>query len=327
METTEVHAWVGGQIDDDSHGDVTFGVRSGAVRADLYTDTLELAWEPGDDRGRAWLMARGNAFATGLFITPWAGGAPDPDRGLAVAAVGLDGGVIRYLPAGGWTGGRVSARHLVFSPYTEDPDAPPDHGVVRLDGLLGVYRPALQAELALGLDLEARAETVGGEVLQPHVEGAIHWRPDRVVAPIVEGWGAMAEGQSAVTRTRLGGLTPYAVPLAGAAWAEWWVEDYAAARVGVSTGATEMAEARPRVRARGELTADFAAFGDVYGDPEAPAGAVGLRGAGRLTYRKTYTDLSVGTAPWIPRADGLGRLSIFFRVGVDWAPLRTHGET
>ena len=324
MEPTEIHAWAGGQIDDDSHGDVTFGVRSGDLRADLYTDTLELAWEPSQHRGRSWLVARGNAFATGLFISPWSGGAPAPDRGLAVAAVGLDGGVIRYLPSGAWAGPRVSAYGYFFAPYTPDPEAPPDHGVVSVEGQLGIYRPGLQGALAVGLDVEAQAEAVGGTPLQPHVEGAIHWRPDAHVAPIGEGWAAWADGQSAVTRARLGGLTPYGVPLAGAAWAEWWVEDYAVTRVGVGVGATEMAEARPTVRARGELTADFAAFGDVYGDPDAPRGAVGGRAAGRLTWRRAYTDLAIGYAPWIPRGDGLGRLSIFFRVGLDWARLGSH---
>lgn len=43
------------------------------------------------------------------------------------------------------------------------------------------------------------------------------------------GW---ARGQDRVLRTRLGGLNPYVVPLAGAAWAEWLVERYVAGRAG-----------------------------------------------------------------------------------------------
>ena len=144
---------------------------------------------------------------------------------------------------------------------------------------------------------------------------------------MVEGWGAYASGQGAFTRTRVGGLTPYVVPMAGAAWAEWWVQDYAVGRVGAAAGSVGMATPAPRVRARGQLAADVAAFSDptVYVSTlgvEPTLHAVGFSASGKLTYKHFYTDLAVGYAPWIPRQEGYSRASAFFRVGVDWAPLK-----
>ena len=96
----------------------------------------------------------------------------------------------------------------------------------------------------------------------------------------------VAEGTDDLTSTRLGGLNPYVVPLAGAFWGEFWVEDYAAARVG-PRWQTE--------RARLALLADLATF-----DGQQQAGvAVDTR----LTFGdRAFVAAALGVAPGLERA-------------------------
>lgn len=312
-EPTEIHAWAGGQIDSDSHGDVTFGVRHGPLRADLYTDTLELAFEPQFEHGKAWIAARGCAFAAEMMISPWTDGAPDPDQAMRVAYVGLDGGAQRWGPHGLWGGMHGWGRE--YFAYGPGHSAEP---IVRADLEGGIWTWPFHASVRAGAHVQPQAST--GSLFQPHIEGDAHWKPNWRYGPVVEGWGAVASGQGAFTLSRVGGLTPYEVPVAGAAWAEWWVEDYAVARVGVAAGSVGMeGTVVPKVLARGTLAADLAAFSDPYTTTgSAIHNAVGFEASGRLTYRHFYTDLAVGYAPWIPRQDGVSRVSVFFRVGVDW---------
>ncbi len=319
-EVTEIHAWAGGQIDSDSHGDVTVGVRHGPLRADLYTDTLELAWEPQFQHGKAWIAARGCAFAAEMMISPWTDGAPDPGRAVPVAYVGLDAGAQRWGPHGLWGGVHGWAREYVVGVGTPGHD---EHPLARADIEGGVWTRPFQVSARAGVHLYAGPY---GSPVEPHLEGDAHWRPDWRVGPVAEGWGALAWGQGEFTLTRLGGLTPYEVPLAGAAWAEWWVQDYAAGRFGVSSGSVGMDAAVPHVLVRGTLAADLAAFstpyvGAPFGFPDGPRlseGAVGFEASGKLTYKHFYTDVALGYAPWIPRQDGVSRVSGFLRVGLDW---------
>ena len=311
-EVTEIHAWVGGQVDADSHGDVTFGVRRGAWRADLYTDTVELAWEPRSPHGKAWVALRANGMSAELFISPWANGAPDPARAMMAAYAGADLGAYRYGPAGTYFGGAGWVRAYFFDTYGGGARAFVGNG----DATLGIWRSEFSAALRAGAHIEAAG---GAPALQPHLQAELAWHPDTLVAPVANAWAALAQGETAVTRTRIGGLTPYGVPMPGAAWAEWWVEDYAAARIGLAAGSTGMNEPASVVRGRGSLTGELAWMSAPYGDVDAPRLAVGFSAGGTLTWRRTYLSTDVGYAPWIPRAPGVSRVSVFFRLGLDWS--------
>ncbi|NCG20112.1 MAG: hypothetical protein GWP91_13975 [Rhodobacterales bacterium] len=100
-------------------------------------------------------------------------------------------------------------------------------------------------------------------------------------------------------------MNPYVVPVAGAAWAEWWVEDYIAARVGtqVAPGAFQFA-----------LLSDVAWFD---GQTE-----VGFALVSHVQKNRLYADVDVGFAPWIPRPEGQARASLWFALGLDWGPFR-----
>lgn len=318
-EPAEIHAWAGGQIDSDSHGDVTVGVRKGAFRADLYTDTLELAFEPEGEHGKAWIAARGCAFAAEMMISPWRDGAPDPGFATPVAYLGVEAGAQRWGPHGLWGGVRGWGRDYLVGPYAPGGTSEP---VFRGDLEGGVWSWPFRASVRVGAHMQPGSAT--GSLLQPHAEGDAHWKPNWRYGPVVEGWGGVASGQGAFTLTRVGGLTPYVVPVAGAAWAEWWVEDYAVGRVGAAAGSVGMdGTVVPVVLARGTLAADFSAFSDPYSTTGAAnRTVVGFEASGRLTYKHFYTDLALGYAPWIPRQDGVSRMSVFFRVGLDWTRVR-----
>lgn len=322
-EQTEIRVWAGGQVDSDSHGDVTFGVRRGSFRAELYTDTVELAFEPEGQHGKAWVAARACAFAAEMMISPWTDGAPDPAQAMPVAYVGPEGGAQRWGSHGLWGGVHGWAREYVVGPYGGEGQAFP---VFRGDLEGGVWSRPFHASLRLGAHVIPSSPY--GTPIQPHVEADAHWAPDLRVGPVADAWGALASGQGTVTLTRVGGLTPYVVPMAGAAWAEWWVQDYAVGRAGVAAGSVGMGETTSRVLARGTLAADVAAlahsepFAYVSSPADGPAMfPVGLEASGKLTYKHFYTDLALGYAPWIPRQQGYSRASVFFRIGLDWAPL------
>lgn len=327
-EQTEIHAWAGGQVDSDSHGDVTFGVRRGSFRADLYTDTVELAFEPKFEHGKAWIAARGCAFAAGMMISPWADGAPDYPRQLPVAYAGLELGAQRWGPHGLWAGASGWARYHVLNAYGSNSTRAP---AIRADLEGGIWTPGAQATLRAGTGVSFWAES--DELyapIQPHVEFEAHLKPDGVIAPVGELWAGTASHQDVLALTRMGGLTPYAVPMAGAAWGEWWVDDYAVWRVGLGAGSVGMSgAAAPTVRARGQLAADLGVFSRAYGAADEgfnPQGVVGFSASGRLTYKHFYTDLAVGYAPWIPRQEGYSRASVFFRVGLDWAHISRYRD-
>src|SRR5262249_14750031 len=79
----------GAQIDSSPHGVFDVGVRKGSFSIQLYTDTLEVRYEPRTDKGRFFIAARGEALAAGLFISPWTNGAPDGTRALTASCGGL----------------------------------------------------------------------------------------------------------------------------------------------------------------------------------------------------------------------------------------------
>ncbi len=110
----EWHAAAGAQIDADSHGDVNLGLRSGAWTFALRTDAPEITWAPKGERGRAWVTARGHAFAAAMYISPWTDGAPDPGRALRASSVGAEAGWVGYGPAGVYAGGRAALDGVFF---------------------------------------------------------------------------------------------------------------------------------------------------------------------------------------------------------------------
>ncbi len=290
----EWRAAAGAQIDPSSHGVVDFGVRKGPWSIQLLTDTLDLRWAPESDRGRWWIAARGEAFAAGLLITPWTRGAPDPTRALTASYGGLEGGFLRYFgPV--YLGAQLAERGYVFG--AREQTAIPVPGITSLlsaDFVAGYYQPSLHVWVRAGIDLQDKA-------LSAHVAGEGVFRPAGLLAPRLEvraGWGFQ---QTDLTRTRLGGLNPYVVPLAGAGWAEFWVENYAAGRAGL-TLKTKHVEAGVLV--------DAAAFEGTI--------ATGLAGTVRGTWRRWFAEATVGWAPGIPRQDGVWRVAMWALIGTDW---------
>jgi hypothetical protein len=310
-------AVAGGQIDADSHGDVNLGVRRGAWTLQLRTDAPELTWAPSGERGRAWVTVRGHAFAAAMYISPWAGGAPDPDRALRASSVGGEAGWVGYGPGGLYAGGRASLDGVFFGAMPETAfDVPSPRAVATLDALIGLWRPGLSAWMRAGVDFTD--DGAGGGRRAPHLAGELHWTPDLHVgslalAPRVEAWAGLAGNQDDLLHARIGGVNPWVVPLAGAAWAEWWAEDYAAVRAGPTVGVGD-----PGARSLGVRVSpfvDLAAFGGGTGDQ---GHALGL-GVGMRAWRgRLFADVTGGYAPGIARQAGVGRGSVWVAVGWDW---------
>jgi hypothetical protein len=323
-------ASAGGQIDSDSHGDVNLGVRRGDWTFLLRTDAPEITWGPSGDHGRAWVTARGHGFAAGMLISPWTDGAPDPGRSLRASTVGAEAGLVRYGPAGLYGGGRVAIDGAFFGGFEDTTVAvPAPRLVATAEAVGGWYRPEVQAWVRAGVDLE----TPGGAPLpiSPHVAGELHWIPGWKVgsvalAPRAEAWVGAAGPQDYLLRARIGGTTPYVVPLAGAAWGEFWVEDYAVARVGPSVG-LGFGDAGVRV----SPFADLAGFSDPSVDlgPAAPGpltlrGDLGLGLGVRAWWKRFYADATGGYSPTIERQPGYSRASVSFSLGADWGAGTTH---
>ena len=292
----EWRAALGGQFDADPHGIVDVGWRHGPWSVELLTDTVDARWSPEGERGRAWVGLRAQGYAGQMLISPWEDGAPAPEDALLGLQAGPDGGAIRYLPHGLYVGGMGAVRGWAFARRGEQSTAAvPDPTVVATaDALLGWWRESAEATVRLGADLMPGT-------LAPHAVLRAEARPTWVVAPWVVANGVVAANQGDLLATRVGGLTPYVVPVAGAAWAEWWAEDVAAVRAG------------PRWQpAWGSLGAvvDAAWFdGDT---------AVGFAGVGRWSSAPWSVDLAVGVAPWIPRQPGIGRTSGYLLVSRGW---------
>jgi hypothetical protein len=258
----------------------------------FYSDTLEVRWGPSRDRGRSWVAARGEYGAAGLLISPWTDGEKDPARARRGSYAGVDAGSLRYGPLGLYAGVQGSARWWMV----RGPDSPPDHAVLGGDALLGVWRPGVQGWVRLGADLEPGV--VDGP--EPHAQGELVLDPGWAVSPRVEGRAAVAANQSDLTRTRVGGLNPYVVPVAGAGWAEWWAEDYVALR---SAGVVRVGEH------------ELAAFADLAWMEDLRAGGLGAS----TTLRKEpwKLELAVGHAPRIPRGEEVSRWTGWVRASYE----------
>ena len=162
-----------------------------------------------------------------MWITPWRNGAPDPVRAQRVAYLGPDVRVEHWLPHGTYVAIDGFSRYHAFAPLGDSPLELPDPWWTRGDVIAGGWwedgRVAI--ELSGGFDLTSRVSPHAAIASRMHLSGNF--------VPLVEARAAVAANQDDVVATRLGGLTPYHVPLAGAAWAEFWVEDYAMTRAGL----------------------------------------------------------------------------------------------
>lgn len=293
-------AAVGGEINADPHGELTLSLRGPRAQIGLYTDTLLARGEVSRAQGKAWAEVGGQLAGAGLLAWPWRDGAPAPEAALFASTLGGGVGAQRYLPQGFYLGGHLSLRRWSFSAPDGSMAAPPgarNIGEAELIG--GLYRSeALHLWGRAGLRQE-------GPLTAPHLVGEARYQPiDRVVGPHLRLSAGLAEGQTDRTTTRLGGLNPHVVPLAGAGWGEWWVEDYAALRLGASIGRPEAADWGLRVAP----IVDLAAF-----DGQRAYGLGALvrahRGRGALV-------LDLGHAPAIERQPGIGRSSLYLSLSV-----------
>jgi hypothetical protein len=295
-------AAIGAELSTRSFGIVDLGLRKGPFSLELLTDTLDLRYAPALRRGRAWVGLRVEAFAAGLMLAPWSQGAPDPGRAWNAGYGGLDGGWVRYLPASFYAGVQGSARLYLFWATEGTVVAPPGPTpLFTAETQVGHYTPHSHLWLRAGVD--ASLQTVA-----PHLVAEASLRPDWAIAPRLEVRAAWASGQDFLMRTRLGGLNPYVVPLAGAAWAEFWVESYIALRGGPSL--------RAPLPGRGPHTLELSLVSDFAGfDGRTELGFAALAS---WRYRRLFVNASFGCAPWLTRQPGIGRTAGFVLFGADW---------
>lgn len=295
-------AALGGELSATSFGIFDLGLRKGPLSIEILTDTLDIHFSPSLRRGRAWVGLRVETFAAGLMISPWTAGAPDPSRAWNAGYSGLDGGWQHYLPAGFYAGLQGSARlYLLWA--RENTTVPPP-GLVPVfsaEAVVGHYTPTSHVQIRAGGDAEL-------DRLAPHVFAEASLRPDWAIAPRIELRAGWAMNQDAILRTRLGGLNPYVVPLAGAAWAEFWVENYVALRVGPSL--------RTPLPGRSPHSLELSLVSDIVGFDGTTA--VGFGALGSWRYRRLFLNASLGVAPWLQRQPGLVPLAGFVLFGADW---------
>jgi hypothetical protein len=294
----EWRADAGAMVGPGAFGVLDLGLRSGPWSAELYTDTLDLRWQPSSDRGRAWVGGRAAAWSAGFLPFRWRDGARDPGNELGARYVGPDAGFVRYGPGGTWAGASAAVRAWSFFPLAATTrEVPGLTSVTTADLAAGWWREWGHAEVHLGFDARPAAWS-------PHLRGELALCAPGPVSPLVELRGQWAAGTDELTALRLGGTSPYVLPLAGLAVAEHHVEDVFAAR----TGAVARAAG---VEASGFV--DTATFG---GD-DGPTEVAGL-GASVVARRGTaFAETSAGVAPWTERPTGAA-WGAWLRFGTTW---------
>jgi hypothetical protein len=120
---------------------------------------------------------------------------------------------------------------------------------------------------------------------------------------------AFGVGEDDLTRDRIGGLTPFAAPMAGAPWAGWLSERYVAAQGSVHVRAFDDFELGPLVTALGLADPDRTGAQDELG---------GQWGVGALAdYRRGpwQFDLRGGWSPTLADDSGRAAWNLFASLG------------
>jgi hypothetical protein len=302
----ETRYMVGASIDPAPHGVLDLGIRKNDWSAQILTDTLDLRWAPESDRGRAWVAVRGEYSAVALLHSPWDNGEPAPEQGFAGAYVGGEGGAVRYLSRGFYAGASGFGYYTSFSatPNTEV-EVPAPTPWLGVDGVFGWWSPHTHAWARLGLQHDQL-----GEVVQPHAHLTVTSAAEKRWGHRAELRAGWASGQSVLTSTRVGGLNPYVVPIAGAGWAEWWAESYAVARLG------------PQFCASGSTnTWTHSVVADIGFVDDIRTGAQTLAGAGllhRLDREKLFVQADLGWGFGLVRPSGAVPVTGWILVGRPW---------
>ena len=298
----EWYATFGGDVGPDSHGDVNLGIRKGPYSLSLQTDTLDVRGEFEGSHGKSWVGARYAAFAAEMLITPWKDGAPDPASALNAMYGGLDAGFLRYASQGFYGGLQGYGRYYYFYENATTEIAVPEPRVVVAPELVGGrWTPDVHLKATLGLHLSPDMPVA------PHLRMDVHMQPAKGwFAPLVESTVVIAENQDNLITTRVGGLNPYVVPLAGAAWAEFHAEDVASLRV-----APQFRGSLGQVGLVLGPGVDVVWLGGTGGES-------GIFFDGSLGYKRFFTDLSAGWSPSIERQEGVGAWGGWLRFGWGW---------
>lgn len=215
---------VGGQFEASSHGIANFYARHEGWELGLITDTLQVRYDGYGARGRWWGAARVQLGAAGLVSTRWVDGAPSPEESQLGFYAGPEGGGVVYLPHGFYVGAQAAVRYYMFAGLPQTAEVAESRPVASAEAIGGWWSETAEVWVRAGVTHSK------GWVPGAHLVARLH--PRGTVAPWVVVHAGGAENAEIVTYSRLGGLNPYVVPLAGAAWAEFWVEDYAAVRAG-----------------------------------------------------------------------------------------------
>lgn len=310
----EWRAGGGAQLETAGHGLADLGYRSGGWSAELYTETLDLRYERSFSRGKVVVGGRAGAFGGGMWLTPWTAGAPDLDRIQFCTSAGPDLTAQRWLGGGAFLGATVSSRGQWFTPGERATLRVDNVWWTRADAGFGWWVDDGRRTFWAAGGVDWTEAFAGGSRLSPHAFAQGTWTVDADVAPVVEaraGWAANADD---VVATRLGGMTPYHVPLAGAAWAEFWVEDYAALRLGAASRF-------------GAFTVPVFLDTAVWTLPAATTSpdptdgwAMGLLTGLRWNRDTWFVQGDVGWSPTLDRQPGVWPVALFFHVGTAWRP-------
>ena len=294
----------GGEFNPDSHGVLEVGYRDELIQLELLTNTLELKREILSNTGRKWGSIRGEGVMAGLLPFPWVDGRPAPELGSDASLARAEFGSIKYYQWSMYAGGFVQfgKEWFAHSPNSLHQAELNNRFVTHPQIILGRYTEHFHAYAQVGTYL-LNLET---ESIQNHAQAHLFWRPKGVIAPSIEAHAATSENLDALHRFRIGGLNPYSIPMAGAGWGEWWSAQFATGQLGLRINWQNQ-----QIKSSLKPFADFALF-----DKQSALGF----GMGLNTSRKRFfLDLSWGIAPWIDRADEVGRQSLWINIGQSYS--------
>ena len=292
----------GVEINRDSHGIAAFGLRRGPVALQLNTDTLALIVQDEGDKGRWWAQLKGQGAAAGMFPFVWTNGAKDPASSFLAFTGGVEGGGVAYLGHGLYGGGWLGAQYWAFRATADTTAALPDARPVLTGRAVGGYwSEPFAVDVQGGVSLD-------GATWIPQISAVAAVRTPWVSRPLLEVRSGFSANATPITRTRLGGLNPYVIPLAGAAWAEFHVDNYVAGRVG------------PGIQINHTNAAVFADVAWFDG-----RSALGFRASGTQVMGPWTFSLMGGLSPGLSRPTGMAS-SVYVSVAHEWRAFRGSSE-